>query len=56
MSVSWFVLVSPLIGVENGVSDNHEAYYCTTKVITLSITIRTVIQMKQLELEVTVRS
>ena len=35
VSMSWFVLVSPLISVENGVSDNHEAYYCKTKVITL---------------------
>ena len=43
-------------GCRNGVSDNHEAYYCITKVITLSITMRTVIQMNQLEIKVTVRS
>ena len=40
----------------NGVSDNHEAYYCITKVITLSITMRTVIQMNQSEIKVTARS
>ena len=56
VSMSWFVLVSSVIGVENGFSDNHEAYYCITKVITLSITMRTVIQMNLLELEVTARS
>lgn len=54
--MSWFALVSPLIGVENGVSDNHEAYYCISKVITLSITMRTVIQMNKLEVEVTARN
>ena len=47
--MSWFVLVSPLIGVENGVSDNHEAYYCKTKVVTLVSRNAHGIQMNQSE-------